>query len=78
MGQTGVGLMVRVAGFRSLGPEFETLSAVELTLSGVDSACHPYEVEEMSTSVLAIEGTASVAQLCPQKMMQPSATGCTR
>ena len=40
--------------------------AAELTLGGVDSACHPSEVGEMSTSVLveghSISGTAALAR----------------
>ena len=51
----GVGLEVRVAVLRPQGPEFEPLSAVELTPSGVDPACNSSEVTKMSTSVLAIE-----------------------
>jgi len=31
---------------------------VEFAPGGVDSTCHPPEVDEMSTSVLEIEGTA--------------------
>ena len=38
----------------SSGPQFEPLSAVELTPGVVDSLCHPSEVGEMSTSVLVI------------------------
>jgi len=40
----GVGLMVRVAGFGSEGPEFKSSSAVELIPGGVNSTCHPSEV----------------------------------
>ena len=40
----GVGLMVRVVGFGSEAPEFESCSAVELIPGGVNSACHPSEV----------------------------------
>ena len=46
--------MVRVAGLGSSGLEFEPLLVVELTRGGVDSAYHPSEVGEMSTSVLVI------------------------
>ena len=70
--------MVKVAGFRSSGLEFELLLAIELTPGGVDSACHLSEVGEMSTSVQVIEGTASAAQFQRQKMMQPAVTGCTQ
>ena len=41
-----------MAGLGPKGPEFESLSAVELTPGGVDTTCHPSEVSEMSTSVL--------------------------
>ena len=58
--------MVQVAGLRSQGLEFEPLSAVELTQGGVDSACHPSDVGQMSTSVLVIEGPASTAQPRPE------------
>ena len=48
----GVGLMVRIAGFGSSGPEFKSRSAVELIPGRVNSACHPSEVGKMSTSML--------------------------
>jgi len=67
----GVGLMVRVAGLGSLGPEFKLCLtiiyiadivilqsnqylyiAIELIPGEVDSACHPSEVDKMSTSLL--------------------------
>ena len=48
----GVGLIVRVAGLGSVGPEFKSHSAVELVPGGVDSACHPSEVSKASTSLL--------------------------
>ena len=67
----GVGLMVRVVGLGSEDPEFNSHSAVELIPGGVDSACHPSEVGEMSASLWVtghcISGTAT-----PPKMMQPS------
>ena len=44
--------MGRVADLGSSGPEFKLLLVVELTPGGVDSACHPSEVGEMSTGVL--------------------------
>ena len=49
-----VGLAVRMAGLGTWGPEFEPLFTIELTAGGGDSACHPSEVGEMSTSVLVI------------------------
>ena len=48
----GVGLMVRVVGFGSSGPEFKSHSAVELIPGGINSACHPSEVGKMSASLL--------------------------
>ena len=57
----GVGLMVRVVGFGSLGPELKSRSAVELIPGGVDSACHP-----MSASLLvSCVGVATHPGLCP-------------
>ena len=44
------------------------LLAAQLAPGGVDSACHPSEVGEMSTTVLVYRGTASVAQSCPKPM----------
>ena len=41
----GVGLMVRVVGLGSEEPEFKYHLAVELIPGGVDSACHPSEVD---------------------------------
>ena len=62
--------MVKVAGLRSSGLEFEPLFLiVELTPGGVDSACHPSEVGKKSTSLLVTEGIASAVQPRPQKMM---------
>ena len=48
----GAGLMVRVVGLGSEGPEFKSCLAVELIPGGVDSACHPSEVGKVSTSLL--------------------------
>ena len=48
----GVGLMVRVVGLGSQGPEFKSCLAVEFIPGVVDSACHPSEVDKMSTSLL--------------------------
>ena len=70
----GVGFIVKVACFRSQDLEFEPLFGAEMTSGVVDLIFHP-EVGEMSTSVLVIEGTVSVAQLCPQK--NDAVTGCT-
>ena len=47
-----VGLMVWVVGFGSEDPEFKSCWAVKLIPCGVDSACLPYEVGKMSTSLL--------------------------
>ena len=44
--------MVRVVGFGSQDPEFNSHSAVELIPGGVDSACHPSEVGKLSASLL--------------------------
>ncbi len=52
MEKPDVGLVVKVAGLGPKGPEFETLFTIKLTRGGVDSACHPSKVGEMSTSVL--------------------------
>ena len=51
-GMPGVGLMVRVVGFGSWGPEFKSRSAVALIPGWVNSACHPSEVGKMSASML--------------------------
>ena len=48
----GVGLMVRVVGLGSYDPEFKSPSAVELIPGGVDSACHPSEVDKLIASLL--------------------------
>ena len=48
----GVGLMVRVVGFGSEGPEFKSRSEVELITGEVNSTCHPSEVGKMSASML--------------------------
>ena len=62
----GVGLMVKVTGLRSKGPEFKSRSAVELILGGVNSTCHPSEVGKMSTSMLVYcVGVATHPGLCP-------------
>ena len=62
----GVGLMVRVVGFGSQGPEFKSCSAVELIPGGVNSACHPSEVGKMSASMLVYcVGVATCPGLCP-------------
>ena len=62
----GVGLMVRVVGVGSKDPEFKSHSAVELIPRGVDSACHPSEVDRMSASLLvSCVGVATRPGLCP-------------
>ena len=62
----GVGLMVRVAGLGSEGPEFKSRSAVELTPGGVNSAYHPSEVGKMSASLLvSCVRVATRPGLCP-------------
>ena len=61
----GIGLMVRVAGFGSQGPEFKSRSAVELIPGGVNSACHPSKVGKMSASMLVdCVGVATHPGLC--------------
>ena len=61
----GVGLMVRVVGFGSSGPEFKSHSAVELIPGGVNSAYHPSEVGKMSASMLVYcVGVATHPGLC--------------
>ena len=50
----GVGLAVMVAVLGPEGPEFEPWSTVQLAPGGVDSACHPSKVGEMSTSELGV------------------------
>ena len=63
---SGVGLMVKVVGLGSSGPEFKSCSAVELIPGGVNSACHPSEVGKMSASLLVscVRG-ATRPGLCP-------------
>ena len=57
--------MVRVVGFGSFGPEFKSLSAVELIPGGVNSACHPSEVGKMSAITLVYcVGVATRPGLC--------------
>ena len=56
----GVGLMVRVVGLGSEGPEFKSPSAIELIPGGVDSACHPTEVGKTSTSLLGRSNHLSI------------------
>ena len=50
--------MEKVVGLGSSDPEFKSPLAVELTSGGVDSACHPPEVGEISTGVLVIGASA--------------------
>ena len=62
----GVGLMVRVVGFGSSGPEFKSHSDVELIPGGVNLTCHPSEVGKMSASLLVYcVGVATRPGLCP-------------
>ena len=62
----GVGLMIRVVGFGSKGPEFKSRSAVELIQGGVNSACHPSEVGKMSAGLLvSCVGVVTCPGLCP-------------
>ena len=48
----GVGLAVKVAGLGPKSPDFEPLSAIELTLGGVEAAGYLSEVGETSTGAL--------------------------
>ena len=76
----GVGLMVRVAGFGSLGPEFKSHSAVELIPGGVNSACHPSEVGKMRASMLVYcVRLVTHPGLCPtaKETAQAAPTLCT-
>ena len=69
----GVGLMVRVVGFGSEGPEFKSRSAVELIPRGVNSACHPKEVGKMSATMLVSSvGVATCPGLCPRDKAAPT------
>ena len=62
----GLGLMVRVVALGSSNPEFESHSAVELILGGVDAAGHPSQVGKMSASLLAsCVGVVTRPGLCP-------------
>ena len=62
----GVGLMVRVVGLGSSGPELKSRLAVQLIPGGVGSACHPSEVSKMSASMLvSCVGVATRPGLCP-------------
>ena len=62
----GVGVMVRMVGLGSSGPEFKSPLAVELIPGGVDSARHPSEVGKMSVSLLVFcVGVATRPGLCP-------------
>ena len=47
----GVGLIVRVVGLGSWGPEIKSRSTVELIPGGVDAVCHPSEVGKMSNQL---------------------------
>ena len=63
----GVGLMVRVVGLESLGPEFKSCSGVELTLGGVNSACHPSDVGKMSASMLVYCRSGDPSRIVPNR-----------
>ena len=76
----GVGLMVRVVGLGSEGPEFKSCLAVELIPGGIDSACHPSEVGKMSGSLLvSCVGVATRPGLCPiiQETVSAAPMRCT-
>ena len=76
----GVGLMVRVVGLGSLGPEFKSCSVVELIPGGVDSACHPSEVGKMSARLLvSCVGVATRPGLYPtaKETAEAAPTLCT-
>ena len=61
----GVGLIDRVAGLGSKGPEFKSRSDVELIPGEVDSACHPSKVGKISASLLiSCVGVATCPGLC--------------
>ena len=74
----GVGLMVRVVGLGSSGPEFKSHLVVELITGGIDSACHPSEVGKMSTSLLGWLSHSSI--LCrngdPSRIVPNSPGNC--
>ena len=58
--------MVRVLGLGSKDPEFKSHSAVELIPGGVDSACHPSKVGQMSASLLvSFVRVVTHSGLCP-------------
>ena len=62
----GVGLMVRVVGLGSEGPEFKSRSAVELITGGVNLTCHPSVVGKMRVNMLVYcVGVATRPGLCP-------------
>ena len=62
----GVGLMVRVVGLGSKGPELKSHLAVELIPGWVDSACHPSDVGKVSASLLvSCVVVATHPGLCP-------------
>ena len=76
----GVGLMLRVVGFRSLDPEVKSRSAVELIPGGVNSACHPSEVGKMTASMLVYcVGVTTRPGLCPiaKETAEAAPTLCT-
>ena len=76
----GIGLMVRVVGFGSEGPEFKSRSAVELIPGGFNSTCHLSEVGKMSASVLVYcVGVVTRPGLCPiaKETAEAAPTLCT-
>ena len=76
----GVGLMARMVGLGSEGPEIKSHEAVELIAGGVDSACHPFEVGKMSASLLvSCVGVATRPGLCPiaKETAEAAPTLCT-
>ena len=61
-----------MAGFGPESPEFDRLSAIELTPGGIDSACHPSNIGVMSRSVLVMGALHQRHSRAPQPMMLPA------
>ena len=55
-----LGLMVKVAGLSSLGPEFKPLFFHQNNTRWVDSVCHPSKVSKMNTSLLGVMSHLSI------------------
>jgi len=72
LGMPDVGLMVRVVGLGSYGPEFKSCLAVELIPGGVDSACHPSEVGKMTTSLLGWLSHSSILRWSGDLTLAPA------